>query len=58
MMAPATQPSLKPSALPTPMSATPMVATVVHELPVISETTQDTRHAVTRNTFGLMMSMP
>lgn len=32
-MAPATQPSANPCAFPIPISATPMVAIVVHELP-------------------------
>ncbi len=57
-MAPAVQPSLKPSALPMPMRATPMVATVVQELPVITDTMALMRQLVMRNTWGLMICMP
>ena len=38
MMAPAIHPSSKPCALPMPKRAIPMVAIVVHELPVITDT--------------------
>jgi len=37
IMAPAIQPSLNPCALPIPIRAIPIVAIVVHELPVITE---------------------
>ena len=47
-----------PSAPPTPINATPTVPAVVHELPVASETTQHTMHAVTRNTAGEIDSRP
>ena len=57
-MAPAVHPSLKPSAFPIPIRATPMVATVVHELPVITETMALMRQLVMRNTWGLMICMP
>ena len=57
-MAPAVHPSLKPSALPMPIRATPMVATVVHELPVITETMALMRQLVMRKTWGLMICMP
>ena len=52
MMAPATHPSEKPIAWPMPMSATPMVAIVVHELPVISDTPAQMRHEATRKNEG------
>ena len=57
-MAPAVHPSLKPSALPIPIKATPMVATVVHELPVITDTRALIRQLVMRKTWGLMICMP
>ena len=38
IIAPAIQPSENPSALPIPKNAIPIVATVVHELPVSSDT--------------------
>ena len=57
-MAPAVHPSLKPSALPMPISATPMVATVVQELPVITETRALMRQLVIRKTWGLMICIP
>ena len=57
-MAPAVHPSLNPSALPMPMSATPIVATVVHELPVITETMALIAQAETRKTWGLMICIP
>ena len=51
-MAPAVHPAEKPSAIPMPMKAVPMVATVVQELPVISETREHMRHTARRNIFG------
>ena len=41
-----------------PSSATPTVAMVVHEEPVITETTAQSTQAVRRNTRGLMIWMP
>ena len=41
-----------------PISATPMVAIVVHELPVITLTAALSTHVVARNTSGLMMFTP
>ena len=58
MMAPAISPSEKPSALPMPISATPMVAIVVHELPTISDTSAQITQADSRNTFGEMIFSP
>ena len=40
------------------MKATPIVATVVHELPVITEITEHTTHATTRNSRGERSSSP
>lgn len=39
MIAPATQGALKPCAWPMPIKAIPIVAMVVHELPVMTDTT-------------------
>ena len=52
MIAPAIRPSLKPSALPMPRSATPMVAMVVQELPSISETAAQMMQAAGRKKDG------
>lgn len=41
-----------------PMKATPMVAIVVHELPVRTDTRAQTAYVVTRKTVGLSNSMP
>lgn len=41
-----------------PRKATPMVAMVDHELPVITDTMAQATHAVTRNHWGLSMSKP
>ena len=51
-MAPAVHPAENPSAIPMPMNAVPMVATVVQELPVISETRAQMRHTARRNILG------
>ena len=40
------------------MKAMPTVATVVHELPVISDTKAQTRQARKRNSDGVMTFMP
>ena len=58
MIAPATSPSLNPSAFPMPSNATPMVAMVVQELPIINETRAQMTQAVKRNTFGLIILTP
>ena len=58
MMAPAISPSEKPSALPMPISATPMVAMVVQELPTIRDTSAHRTHADSRKTFGEMIFRP
>ena len=52
IIAPAIQPSLKPIALPIPISATPMVAIVVHEEPVTNDTNAQIMQATPRKTFG------
>jgi hypothetical protein len=49
---PATIPELKPKAFPMPSSATPMVATVDHELPVASETKEQITTDATKNMLG------
>ena len=58
MMAPAITPSENPSALPMPISATPIVAMVVHELPTITDTSAQITHADSRNSFGEMIFSP
>ena len=57
-MAPAISGSLKPWALPMPIRATPMVAMVVHELPVATETIAHMMQAVTRKIRGLIICIP
>ena len=57
-MAPAVQPGSKPCAVPMPIRATPIVAMVVHELPVITETSALMAHAAARNTAGKMTFIP
>ena len=58
IMAPAVQPSLKPIALPMPISATPMVAMVVHDEPVSSDTTAQIMHEAGRKIDGLKIFRP
>ena len=58
MMAPAVIASENPSARPIPRRATPTVAMVVQEEPVMTDTTAQRMHAVSRNTFGLIILMP
>ena len=58
MMAPATIPSENPSALPMPISATPIVAMVVQELPTITDTSAQMAQADSRKTFGEMILRP
>ncbi len=48
IMAPATQPGWNPITVPMPMKATPMVAIVLHELPVSTEMAAHMAQAVTR----------
>ena len=48
IIAPAIQPSLKPCAFPIPISAMPIVAMVVHELPVMTDTTAQIMQVDTR----------
>lgn len=58
MMGLATHPSEKPIAWPMPMSATPMVAMVVHDDPVISDTTAQIAHEATRKNDGWRICSP
>ena len=58
IIAPAMTPSLNPSAFPIPSKATPIVAIVVHELPIIKETKAQMTQAVRRKTFGLIILTP
>ena len=57
-MAPAVMASENPSARPMPKSATPTVAMVVQDEPVITDTSAHSTQAVSRNTLGLMILMP
>ena len=58
MMAPATHPSAKPSARPMPISAMPMVATVVHDEPVMTLTSALMMQPEARKMPGRITSMP
>lgn len=58
MIAPATIPESKPCAWPMPIKARPMVAMVVHELPVIIETIEQTMQAVARKNLGWIIFIP
>ena len=58
MIAPAVMASEKPSALPIPIRATPTVAIVVQDEPVITDTMAQSMQAVRRNTFGLIILIP
>ena len=58
MMLPAIHPSANPCALPMPIRATPMVATVVHDEPIIRLTKAQSRELLTRKTSGRMICMP
>ena len=58
MIAPAIHPSGNPIARPMPMSATPIVAMVVHELPVMSDTPPQITHEATRKNDGWRMCRP
>ena len=57
-MAPATIPSLNPIALPIPSSAMPIVATVDHELPVATETREQTTTQARRKMAGFRIFSP
>ena len=52
IIAPAIQPSSKPKARPIPISATPIVAIVVHDEPVKSDMTAQMMHDAGRNIEG------
>ena len=58
MIAPATQPSSNPSARPMPSSATPIVATVVHDDPVSNEIMAQMMHDAGRNIEGWRIFSP
>ncbi len=58
MMAPAIQPSSKPSARPMPINATPTVAMVVHDDPVSSDTTAQITHEAGRKIEGRRIRRP
>ena len=47
-----------PEAFPIPSKATPIVAIVVQELPIVTETNAQMMQAVRRNTLGLMILTP
>ena len=52
MIAPAIHPSSYPCALPIPSRAIPMVAMVVHELPVITDTIAQITQVETKKKVG------
>ena len=58
MIAPALQGAGTPSAVPIPRSATPIVATVVHEVPVISDTIAQMMQAHARKRWGFIIFTP
>ena len=58
MIAPAVQPGSYPCAVPMPISATPMVAMVVQELPVITAMTALMIHEAKRNIPGRITFIP
>ena len=58
MMAPATQPVSKPCASPMPINAIPMVAIVVHELPVITEMTAHIKQHEAKKMLGWSICIP
>ena len=57
-MAPAIQPGENPNAVPMPSKAIPIVAMVVHELPVSTETNAQMMHAANKNAVGWMIFIP
>ena len=58
MIAPAVHPGLNPCAEPMPTRATPIVAMVVQELPVITETRPQITQAAARKMPGVITFMP
>ena len=58
IMAPAIQPSSKPCAFPIPIRAIPMVAMVVHELPVITEINAQMMQVDARKKLGWIICIP
>ena len=58
IMAPAIQPGSYPWAVPMPTRATPIVAMVVHELPVITAIRALMAHEAKRNISGKMTFIP
>ena len=58
IIAPAIHPSLKPIASPMPISATPIVAIVVHDEPVSNDTIAHIIHDAGRNIEGLRIFNP
>lgn len=58
MIAPAIQPVSKPCASPIPIKAIPIVAMVVQELPVITDTIQQIRQVDTKKKLGWMIWIP
>ena len=58
MIAPALHGAGTPSAVPMPRSATPIVATVVHDVPVINDTMAQMMQAHARKRWGFMILTP
>ena len=58
IIAPAVHPGEKPWAVPIPMSATPIVAIVVHELPVIRDTRALMIQVAKRKIPGVIICIP
>ena len=58
IIAPAIHPSSNPSARPIPISATPIVAMVVHDEPVSNEITAQMMHDAGRNIEGWRIFNP
>ena len=57
-MAPATHPVANPCAWPIPINAIPMVAIVVHELPVMTDTMAHIRQQEARKKWGWIICIP
>lgn len=57
-MAPAIQPSSNPCAFPIPKRAMPMVAIVVHELPVMIDTNAQMMQVEVRKKSGCIIFIP
>ena len=58
IMAPAVNGSGMPSALPMPSKAMPIVAIVVHDVPVITDTSEEMMQAHGRNNDGVIICTP